>query len=138
MTPLSRLLEQADVAANQFLDSVEASTRRVRRRDRTRFLLFLAGTLVSTACTARFIELDLPWWVITFGALTTAFWAVNATRWRGYLRKADEVLSEVRTARDGMAANELREFLASTRHATPDDAPAGEPDANPKPEAATS
>lgn len=137
--PLSRIIESVD-ASTRFLDAVEKSARRVRRRDRFQFAAFLTGTLIATAVTARFIELGEPWWMITFGVVMTAAWAEPAAKCRRHLRNAAELLAEVRVARLNAADLDLQQFLRFMMNVDlplPDDA--GEtPAPAPKPEGATS
>jgi hypothetical protein len=86
----------------------------------------ILGGAVTVAATARIIELDQPWWLITLGFLAIGAWALQASRTSGRLEAAsagqakfENIIREATNAagllRDiGFSADVLRAFTGPT------------------------
>lgn len=93
------------------LKDEEERARRAQYRVTVKLVLLLAGALISTGTTARLIELEREWWLITAAAVLTAVWARAASRAAGEVDDARQMRDTIAHAADCLPDEELLDFL---------------------------
>lgn len=92
-------------------EQIEKSMRRAHWILRAQLALWLTGGVIMTASTAKFIENDAPWWVITFGALITIPWGIGASRMRPRFERLYELRATHAMVQDVVQDDGFREFV---------------------------
>lgn len=89
----------------------EQRARRAQRLVTVKLAAMLAGALVSTSATARLIELEREWWLITAGAVLAVVWARAASRAAAQLEAARSLRDGLGHAAECLPDKELIDFL---------------------------
>jgi hypothetical protein len=89
----------------------ERDARRTQYRLTVKLVLLLAGALITTGTTARLIEVEREWWLITAAAVLTAVWARAASRAAVEVDDARRMCETIGHAADCLPDEELLHFL---------------------------
>ena len=108
---MSPLLDQIETM-RKALKEGEATARRTQYRFTVKLALLLAGALITTATTARLIELDREWWLVTAAAMLTAAWARMASGAAGEVDEARRMRESIGHAAQCLPDEELLDFLS--------------------------
>lgn len=103
------------------IDYIESMRKRLKEEERrarqsqyrltVKLALLLAGALITTGTTARLIELEREWWLITAAAVLTAVWARAAARAAGEVDDARQMRDTIAHAAECLPDEELLDFL---------------------------
>jgi len=89
----------------------ERDARRTQYRLTVKLVLLLAAALISTGTTARLIEIEREWWLITAAAVLTAVWARAASRAASEVDDARRIRETIGHAAECLPDEELLHFL---------------------------
>lgn len=92
-------------------EQIEKSMRRAHWILRAQLALWMTGGVIMTASTAKLIEDDAPWWVITFGVLITIPWGIGASRMRPRFERLRELRATHAMVQDVVQDDGFREFV---------------------------
>lgn len=102
---------QALDAFPEHAEQIEKSMRRAHWILRAQLAAWLTGGVIMTASTAKLIQDDAPWWVITFGVLITIPWGIGASRMRPTFERLRELRATHAMVQDVVQDDGFREFV---------------------------
>lgn len=114
-------------------EQIEKSLRRAHWILRAQLALWLTGGVIMTASTAKLIQDDAPWWVITFGVLITIPWGIGASRMRPRFERLYELRATHAMVQDVVQDDGFREFVKIFTGPRPKTEPEPEPADEPAP-----